>query len=129
MNLENKYTVPFYITGVNHGFQEVQGLLQLNNEGLELEFEVQDSFVGMIKSGITTQTFPFSALEEITFKKGWFSSRIILEGASMKVFEDMPGAELAECNLKIKRKDQKEAERLVSRARMQLSEYKLDQLQ
>lgn len=128
MNLENNYTVPFQITGVNHGLREVHGLLKLKKEALELEYEAKDSFVGMFKSGVTTFTVAFPDLQEISYDKGWFSSRIIIEGTSMKVFEPFPGAEQAVCEMKIKRKHRDEAKRLVSRARMLLSEYKLDQL-
>lgn len=74
-------------------------------------------------------TIPFSDLVDIRLKKGWFSSRIILEATSMKVFEKLPGANPAESELKVKRKNKQEAERLVSQARMQLSEYKLDQFE
>ncbi|HET6527807.1 MAG TPA: hypothetical protein VFG39_03565, partial [Balneolaceae bacterium] len=94
----------------------------------ELEFEVQDSLIGFFKSGITNSTIPFSDLESITFKKGWFGGKIILEGTSMKTFEDLPGTELATCILKIKRKHRNEAEKLISSARMRFSEYKLNEL-
>ncbi|HKK46567.1 MAG TPA: hypothetical protein VJ964_13665 [Balneolaceae bacterium] len=128
MTLNNNQSVPFEISEVSHGLQKAQGLLRLKKEGLEFEFEVEDSFIGYFKSGVTTLLIPFGDLEEITFKKGWFSSKVILEGTSMKAFENLPGTDVATCTLKIERKDKKEAEALISKARMLLSEYRLNQM-
>lgn len=128
MNIGNR-TVPFEITGVSHGLKEVEGLIKLSKEGFELEYQLKDSFVGMVKSDQKTTVIPYRNLEEITFKKGWFSSKIILEGISMEAFNDLPGTEPGSRTLKIKKKHKKEAEQLVSQARMRFSEYKLNQME
>ena len=128
MNIGSK-TVPFEITGVSHGLKEVTGLIKLHNEGFKLEYKLQDSFVGMITSDPKVTLIPYSNLEEITFKKGWFSGKIILEGNSMDAFNGLPGTEPGSRTLKIKRKDRDEAQKLVSQARMQLSEYRLNRME
>lgn len=128
MNTVNNRSVPFEITEISHGLQELKGLMRLHDQGIELEFEVQDAILGFFKSGITKLIIPFSDLESISYKKGWFSSKVILEGNSMKVFEDIPGTDVATCVLKIKRKNRVQAEKLISSARMHFSEYKLNQL-
>ncbi|NGP78051.1 hypothetical protein G3570_15485 [Balneolaceae bacterium YR4-1] len=127
MDYNSNKTVPFIIPEINNGFQQAEGLLKVNKEQLELEFEVKDSILGVIKSGLKETVIPFSELKSIEFKKGWFSTKIILNGTSMKTFKDLPGSELASCTLKVKRKHRDEAETLISQARLQLSEYKLDQ--
>lgn len=127
MDYNSNKTVPFIIPEINNGFQQAEGLLKVNKEQLELEFEVKDSILGVIKSGLKETVIPFSELKSIEFKKGWFSTKIILNGTSMKTFKDLPGSELASCTLKVKRKHRDEAESLISQARLQLSEYKLDQ--
>lgn len=129
MDFNSAKTVPFVIPEINHGFQQAEGLLKLGKEQLEMEFEVKDAILGIIKSGVKDTAIPFSDLKSIDFKKGWFSAKIILEGTSMKVFNDLPGTELATCTLKVKRKHREEAEKLISQARLQLSEYKLDQFE
>ncbi|MGD8746867.1 MAG: hypothetical protein PVI44_00240 [Balneolaceae bacterium] len=128
MNLGNSKSVPFEISDVSYGLKKVQGLMRPKKEGIEFEFEVEDSFIGYFKSGITTLLIPYSDIEEITFKKGWFGSKVILEGTSMKSFQNLPGAEAASCSLDIRRKDKKDAEAIISKARMYLSEYRLDRL-
>jgi len=122
-------SVPFEITAVGYGFQVLKGLFKVKSQSVELEYEVQDSFVGAIKSEVKTVQIPFSEIEKIRFKKGWFSSRVILEVTSLKLLEDMPGTEQATAVLKIKRKHSKDAESLISKVRVQLSEYHLDQLE
>lgn len=129
MDYSSNRSVPFEIPNVNHGFQVAKGLLRLGEEGLELEFEVKDAFLGIINSGVQTSRLNYGDLESIRFKKGWFRARIILEATSMRIFEDLPGTEQATCTLKIKRKDREEAEKVISRARMLYSEYKLDQME
>ena len=127
MDYSNNKTVPFIIPEINNGFQQAEGLLKLSKEQLEMEFEVKDAILGLIKSGVRDAVIHFSDLKSIEFKKGWFSTKIILEGTSMKTFKDLPGSELATCTLKVKRKHRDDAESLISQARLQLSEYKLDQ--
>lgn len=122
-------SVPFFISDINHGFQEAKGLLKASDKGIDLEFEVSDSILGMFKSGVKTIQIPYADLESIEFKKGWIGAKIILKTYSMKTLEDIPGAEQAECTFKIKRKDREEAQKLTSRARLQLSEYKLRKLE
>jgi len=129
MGYANKHSVPFEINNINHGFQVAKGILKLKDKALELEFEVEDAILGIINSGVQTIRLSFDDLESIQFKKGWFRAKIILEAVSMHVFEDLPGSEQASCTLKVKRKDRKEAEQIISTARMQLSEHKLDQME
>lgn len=128
MNYGTGNTIPFTIPEISHGFQEASGLMKLTKAGLELEFEVKDAILGVIKSGIKNVMIPYSDLESIEYRKGWFSSKIILNGTSMRVFEEVPGTDVATCTIKVKRKHRDEAQSLVSHARLQLSEYKLDQL-
>ncbi|MDX1586173.1 MAG: hypothetical protein R3222_05495 [Balneolaceae bacterium] len=129
MEYNSNKTVPFIIPEINNGFQQAEGLLKLAKEQLEMEFEVKDAILGVIKSGVKEAVIPFSDLKSIDFKKGWFTTKVILNGTSMKAFKDLPGSELATCTLKIKRKHRDEAETLISQARLLLSEYKLDQVE
>lgn len=129
MNYNSSKTIPFVIQEISHGFQEAQGLMKLGKQSLELEFEVKDAILGVLKSGVKDVVISFADLKSINYKKGWIGAKVILEGTSMKVFDELPGTELATCTLNIKRKHRDEAESLISQARMQLSEYKLDQFE
>jgi len=120
--------VPFEIPTVNQGFRIAKGLLGLKGEYLELEFQITDAFVGILTSDVEEVRLSLADLQSIEYKKGWFSSKIILEANSLKALRDIPGTEMTECVLKIRRKDRKDAENLVSKARVVMSEMKLKNL-
>lgn len=128
MDYSTSRSIPFEIPNVNHGFQVAKGILKLSSGGIELEFETKDAILGIISSGVQSVHLSYDDLESIRFDKGWFSAKIILEAVSMRIFEDLPGTEQATCTLKVKRKHRDEAQKVISTARMHLSEYKLDQL-
>lgn len=127
--MNNRRAVPFEIPEINHGLKEAKGLMKPWKRGLELEFEVQDGLIGIFKSGVTTVHIAFEDLNEISYKKGWFSDKVIMEGVSMRVFEDIPGTDVATCTLKVRRKNRNEAQQLISSLRVRFSEYKLQQME
>lgn len=103
--------------------------MKCTERGIELEFEVTDAILGMMSSGIKNVVIPYAELESITYKKGWIGAKVILEGTSMRVFDDIPGTDIATCVLKFKRKHRDQARSMISKARLQLSEYQLNQLE
>ncbi|MFH5830797.1 hypothetical protein ACG2F4_02425 [Halalkalibaculum sp. DA3122] len=127
MPFETK-AVQFEIPAVNYGLQTASGLLKLEGEELLIEFQVKDALFEVFKSDVEEVAIPLRALQSVEYKKGWFSSRIVLEADSLRVFDEIPGADQGECILKIKRKERKEAEKLVSKIRLVMSEIKLNDL-
>lgn len=128
MNYTSNPSVPFEILNINHGLQVAKGLLKVKEEGLLFEFEVEDSFLGLIKSGVKTQNVSYRELENVRFEKGWWNGKIILEGTSMQIFEDIPGSEQGRLRLKVKRSNRDDAQNAVSSARVHLSEQKINEL-
>lgn len=128
MDYTNSRAVPFEISDINHGLQVAKGLLKADKDGIELEFEIRDAILGIINSGVKTVRISYGDLESIRFEKGWFRAKIILEATSMRVFEEIPGTEQGTCTLKVKRGDREEAQTVISKARVALSEHKLNEL-
>lgn len=126
MSLNTNKTIPFEIPEISHGLKEANGLMKLWERGLQMEFEV--ATLGLFKSGVQNVRLEYKDLNKIEYKKGWIKDKIILEGISMRVFEDVPGTEIATCTLNVKKKNREEAQSLVSTARMRLSEHKLNQM-
>lgn len=122
-----KKPIPFH-HDVNQGFAEAQGLIHIKKDSLVLEFEVQDAFGGFIKSDLKEIIIPFDEIESLAYKKGFWGAKVLIEGNSMRTFEDVPGSEQGRCQLKIKRKHRDQAEHSISSARVALSEYKLNKL-
>lgn len=128
MNYSNSQSIPFESVDYSHGLKRAKGLLKLGEGGIELEYQEQDSFIGIIKSDLRTIHLPYEELEAIEFEKGWFSAKILLKTSSMALLEKLPGNEEGICTLKVKRKHRDEAQNTISKARIALSEHKLDQL-
>ncbi|WP_138432150.1 hypothetical protein [Fodinibius saliphilus] len=128
MPYSSSRSIPFEIPNVTHGLHLAKGLLKVKKEGIELEYEIQDAFFGITTTGVQTVLLSYEKIQEISFKRGWFSAKIIIEANSMKDVKEIPQAEHASVTLKIKRKHRDEAENIISTARVKLSEQKLDRL-
>ena len=129
MDYSNSQSIPFESVDYNHGLKRAKGLFKLGQGGIELEYQEQDSFIGIIKSDLRTIHLPYEELEAIEFKKGWFSAKVMLKTSSMALLEELPGNEQGICTLKVKRRHWNEAQNTISKARIALSEHKLDQLE
>lgn len=121
-------SVPFEIPNVNHGFVVVKGLFHATREGIVLEFDERDGFTQLFKSDLKEIKLSYSDLDALELKKKLFRTRIQIRGNSMKALREVPGADQGKVELKIKRKDRKLAEKVISDARLRLSEQKLTDL-
>jgi hypothetical protein len=121
--------IPFKITYLDHGYAEVRGLLHIKNDGILLEFEHDNHGMRYIAAGLDDVNLPYEEVESIIYRKKWIGAEIHIQSTSIRTLENVPGSEQGRCTLKIKRKDRKEAERAVSKARVELSEHKLKQLE
>ncbi|MDX1592488.1 MAG: hypothetical protein R3283_11015 [Balneolaceae bacterium] len=119
--------IPFHFD-VNHGFAEARGLLHIGQNELRFEFEVKDAIAGIIKSGVKEVVIPFDQIESLNYKKRLWGASVVITANSMKTFEEIPEAEQGRCKLKISRKDREQVEKIISSARVALSEHKLDQI-
>lgn len=126
--LSNSYRLPFKIEDLNYGLKEAVGLLRFDKNYVILELQEQDAFVGMMKSDVESFKISFSDIQDVTFDKGMFSSKVIIDGSHMKSLSDIPGNKQGSVELKIDRKDKKEAERVISALNLALSEYRLNQM-
>lgn len=123
-----EHKIPFTIPNVNHGMVTVKGLLHIKRKELLLEFDKKDGFVGILSSGIKQARIPFEELDSITFEKKFFKGVITISGKSMKILENVPGAEQGLSKLTVARKHRKKAEDAVRNARVVLSEFKLNEM-
>jgi len=101
MDYTNSQTIPFESVDYHHGLKVAKGLLKLGKEGIELEYQVQDSFVGVFKSEVQNILVPYKDLESIHFKKGWFSGKIMLKTSSLQLMQELHASEQGECVLKV----------------------------
>lgn len=125
---QQEHAVPFYITGVNGGLTEVDGLLKVENNTLVLEFQSADAIIGLVKSGVKEVSIPFDAIRRVELRKSWFSTKILISTKTMAAVKDIPGSKAAAVVLKIKRDHKVDAMDLNSQIQLAFSEYKLNLL-
>jgi len=123
--MNDHFAVPFSIEGVNSGFTVVNGLAKVEDQALKLEFQSADAIIGIVKSDLKTVSIPFSSIRKVDFKKGWFSSKLIIQTKSMSDLKDIPGAKSGFLELNVKKAHKSEAIELNSHFQLEFSEYKL----
>ncbi|HKI44139.1 MAG TPA: hypothetical protein VKA08_02285 [Balneolales bacterium] len=126
--LENSYRLPFTIKDLEYGLKEAVGFLRFDKNHLILELQQQDAFVGALKSDVQNLKISFSEIQEIKIDKGMFSTNVIIEGSHMASLSEVPGSKQGNVELKIDRKNKKEADRVISALNLALSEYRLNQM-
>jgi len=118
-------SLPFTIPNVYEGLAAAHGVAKWTNAGLVLEFQVKDSFIGMVKSGVNEVPIPFNELVSIELKEGWFRKRLFIRARSLTTLTNVPGHESGHIVLKIARKDLRIAREMVSILRLTLTEREL----
>jgi hypothetical protein len=121
-------SLPFSIENLNGGFMKVEGILRVEGEHLIFEFQKKDAVVEAYQSELKTEKIPLSELDMLEFKQGWFSGKLILHGKTAKSFGELPGKDLTERVLKVKRKHKNVAASVSSNLNLKLSEQKLNEL-
>ena len=122
------HTVPFSISDAYEGLAEVGGLARFEADVLTLEFQTQDAFFGLVKSGVQEVPITLPDLVSVHFSKNMFRATIHLRVRSMALFEKIPGANRGEVKLRFARKYRDEAHALASRLQLRLSERRLEQM-
>lgn len=120
--------LPFTIDNLNGGFMKLEGILRVESAQLVFEFQKKDAIVEAYQSDLQTVSIPVDELQLVEFKKGWFSGKLILHGEKASSLSDLPGKDLGERVLKIKRKHRELAASISSRLNLAISEQKLKEL-
>ncbi|WP_018128225.1 hypothetical protein [Balneola vulgaris] len=120
--------LPFLIDDLNGGFMKVEGILSVDGDKFSIEFQKKDSLFEAYKSELMHCEISFSDLDLVEFKKGLFTSKLILQAKKAAVFSDLPGDDLISRTLKVKKKHRDIAASIASRVNLELSEMKLREL-
>ncbi len=110
--------VPFTVE-VFGGFGRCEGLLRDDGDAICLEFQMKDTAIGILKSGVRKVRVPLKDLTSVAIVKGWFGTtwlglKIVLQAARMDSLEDVPGMSQGRVALSVARKDRNAAEQLVA---------------
>tara|TARA_R110002124_G_scaffold285065_2_gene463140 strand:+ start:4619 stop:4996 length:378 start_codon:yes stop_codon:yes gene_type:complete len=121
-------SLPFVIDQLNGGFMLVEGILSVKDHKLFIEFQKKDAVVGAYKSDLSTIEIPFSDIDMMEYKKGFFSSKLIIHGKNARALTELPGDDLTVRALKVKKKNREIAANISSKVNLELSEMKLREL-
>ncbi len=120
--------LPFYTDDLNGGFMKLEGILRVEGEFLCFEFQKKDAVFEAYQSDLKSIEIPITSIELAEFKKGMFSSKLILHGKRASSFEGLPGKDLTTRVLKVKRAHRNIAASLSSHLNLKLSEMKLREM-
>lgn len=121
-------SLPFVIDDLNGGFMILEGILSVERGKLHFEFQKKDAVLAAYKSDLKTIEIDLSEISMMEYKKGLFSNKLIIHSKRASAFVDLPGNELTERILKIKKKHREVAASISSNVNLELSERKLKEL-
>ena len=115
--------------------RRVEGIVRLVEDDLALELRVVEDVTtvggsdgyAMDKkmSDVTELHVPLSRVVTTRFRRWWWGPRLTIVTDSLRLFEDVPGAEQGRLNLRIARRDSGLAESLDQEVRLRLADLAL----
>lgn len=118
----------FLIPEVYAGFAEAQGLMRVYENTLILEFEIRDSLVGLLKSGVKEIGILISEIDSVILNKDWFKISFIIRTQKLSSLGDLPKQERGQIKLHLSLEDEEIAEWFASFLMLKISEKKLNLL-
>ena len=107
--------LPFSIHNVFGGLGECHGLAKKDGKLLVLEFQIQDSMLNVLKSGVKSLEIPLSDVARITLRRRWlgFSNSLEIQLSRMAFADQIPGMKQGRLVLSLARRDVPAAQALV----------------
>ncbi|MEL6660163.1 MAG: hypothetical protein AAFY48_21910 [Bacteroidota bacterium] len=121
--------LPFKTDDAYHGLAEVQGILHIERDHLILEFQIQDSFFGALKSAPKRLRINYLDMSKMQYQRSWFKSKLELKINNLGILSKFPGAKDGRISLKVKRSFKEEAEDIESYVNLRVAEVKLEKLE
>lgn len=94
-----KISLPFRIENIFAGFAKVNGIIRLEGDFVEIEFQTMDNVVEMIKSNVKNISIPVADIEEIDFKKSIWGNKLILRISKLSAISKVPSQEAGEIKI------------------------------
>ena len=129
MMLPFERSLPFTVKGAYNGFAKVDGILHVEPNHLILEFVVQDSLFGALKSGAKEIRVPYNEMHGMKYVRGLFKSHLELKIKSLRTLRRFPGAKDGCLTCKIKRRFKEEAEDITNYVNLRIAEIGLEALE
>ncbi len=122
-------SIPVRFPEIYEGLADAEGVLRITPDALTLEYQVKDSLLGVVKSGVNTAVIPFDHIDEVDFRSNFLWTSLNIRVDSMQIVGDVPGAKQGRVRLKIPRRYKREAAEIAHEASIRSSQSKLDRLE
>jgi hypothetical protein len=103
----------FSVDSVYGGFGRCQGILRDEGKELCLEYEIRDNLIGALRSRLKQVRIPVDQIAEIRLKRGWFTTKLVIQTMTMDGVKDVPGFDAGWLTLSIARRDREAAQRFI----------------
>lgn len=120
--------IAFRIPSVYSDLGEGDGVINLENDQITIEYQIKDAFIGVLKSNIQKVIVPLLDIHDIVFQPKLINSKLILSTKEMATLANIPGSEKGELKLNIARADKEDAKKFVDDVMFRVSELRLKQM-
>ena len=107
-------SVPFNCMGFK-GWSVVHGTLRAQDDGIHVEYQSRDNFIGQIRSKLRAATIPWDRVVRVDFRPGLWNGVFQINGDSFGLLENLPGSENGCLMLNIKHENLELAEQVIQR--------------
>jgi hypothetical protein len=103
-------SVPFSIRRLYGGLGRCHGVLHDEGDNFRFEFQVKDSFAGLLKTDVKEIRIPVKEIDSVQLLRKWWGTsrrgvRIVLHAIGLATFKDIPGASHRQLVLNVARRD------------------------
>ncbi len=115
--LEQSGRATFYIDDLYGAFAKANGIAEITDDALILEFEIKDSIFGAIKSKVREEIVPLEEITGIRLQRGMWNTTLHLQGRRLSTFSQIPTAEGGQVALSFRREFRNAVEHLARELR------------
>ncbi len=126
--MTTRISIPFTLASLYQGLAEAHGRAHVDENGFHIEYRVEDSVFGVLKSRVRELHIPFDEIDEVIFIDRWYRRRLVLHFHSMHSAADFPASKAGRLELKVARPHRQRAREFHSFLFLQISEERLRQL-
>ncbi len=120
--------LPFKQKEIYLGLAEISGLLRIVDQTLEFEYQVKDTTLGFLDSGVKSCRIPLRIIDSIEVEKKWFSGKFELTFNRIPDLDNPFQLEGNQLKLTVKKKDLEKAKAFRSKLMYEILERKMDEL-
>ena len=92
-----------FSTSDSMGMTETTGMLRVEADKLIVEYQTIDAVLGVLKTGVKVTEIPLAQLSAARLEQKLWNSELVLQGKTMRVLANAPGASRGQLRVKINR--------------------------